>query len=358
MYTPEYLKDFTQLVFEKMGCPKDDAIDIANVFVKAELRNLPSHGMIRINDYFQLWEAGRINTKPSIKIVHETPGTAVVDADGAIGIVGAIKSMRIAIDKAKNTVTGWVATQNSNHLGIGSYYAMMALEYDMIGITMTNANPMGAPTNSTERMLGTNPITVAVPSGEQADFVADFSTTPIARGKLAVASARGEQIPFGYVQDKDGNPSDDPDIMKKGGSMLPLGGDLAHGSHKGYALGAIVDIFTGVLSGANYGPFVPPFLAYLPMPDTFVGKGMGHFFGAMRIDGFSSSEEFKKRMDNWILTIKNSKPIKGKEVLIPGEIEKRAEEILLKEGIKVLPVIQNDLKVMARKLGLDFEVKN
>ena len=358
MYTPDYLKNFTRRVFEKMGCPNNDALDIANVFIKAELRNLPSHGMTRIKDYFQLWEAGRINTKPIVKTIHETPGTAVVDADNAVGMIGATKSMRLAIEKANKSGTGWVATQNSNHLGIGSYYAMMALEHDMIGISMTNANPMVAPANSIERMLGTNPITVAFPAGEQPDFIADFSTTPIARGKLAVASAKGEKIPFGYVQDKDGNPSEDPDIMKKGGSMLPLGGDLEHGSHKGYALGAIVDIFTGVLSGANFGPFVPPFLAYLPMPDSFVGKGMGHFFGAIRIDSFSSTEEFKKRMDNWILTFRNSKPIKGKRVLIPGDIEREAEGRLLKQGIKILPGIQNDLNEVANTLGLDFEMRN
>lgn len=358
MYTPEYLRDFIIRIFEKIGCPTEDARAIADVFIRAELRNLPSHGMIRIKDYFQLWEAGRINTRPNVKVVHETPGTAVIDADGAIGIIGATKSMILAIEKAKNSGTGWVATRNSNHLGIGSYYAMMALEHDMIGISMTNANPMVAPANSVERMLGTNPITMAVPAGKQPAFVADFSTTPIARGKLAVAAKKGEKVPLGYVQDKDGVPSDDPDIMKKGGSMLPLGGDLQHGSHKGYALGAVVDILTGVLSGANFGPFVPPFLAYLPMPEIEVGKGMGHFFGAMRIDGFMKAEEFKKRMDKWITTFRNSKPVKGKKVLIPGDIEREAEERILKEGIKVLPGIQKDVKEVADKLAVEFELKD
>ena len=206
MYTPEYLKDFTICIFKKMGCPLADALAIADVFIKAELRGLPSHGMIRIRDYFKLNEAGRINTKPNVQVVHDAPGTAVVDADGAIGMVGATRSMKLAIEKAKNTGTGWVATRNSNHLGIGSFYAMMALEHDMIGVSMTNANPMVAPSNSVERMLGTNPITMAVPAGKQPDFVADFSTTPIARGKLGVAAKKGEKVPFGYVQDKDGNP--------------------------------------------------------------------------------------------------------------------------------------------------------
>ncbi len=355
MFTPEYLKDFVFAIFKKMGCPEPDARTIASVFINAELRNLPSHGMIRVKDYYQLWKKKRINTCPSLKVVHESPGTAVVDADGAVGMIGAVYSMKLAIVKARMSGTGWVATRNSNHLGIGSYYAMMALKEDMIGVCMTNGNPMVAPSNSVERMLGTNPITMAVPAGDQPDFVADFSTTPIARGKLGVAAKKSEKVPLGYVQDKDGNPSTDPDIMKKGGSMLPLGGDLAHGSHKGYALASMVDILTGVLSGASFGPFVPPFLAYLPMPEVQPGKGMGHLFGAIRIDGFMPAASFKKRMDQWIETFRKAKPIKGKTVLIPGDIEREAEERIAREGITIIPGIQKDLREVAENLGVVFE---
>ncbi len=357
MYKPEYLKNFTIQIFEKMGCSKKDADIIAEVFVKAELRNLPSHGMSRIKNYFKLWEAGRVNTRPKIKVVHETPGTAVVDADAAIGMIGASKSMKLAIKKAKNAGTAWVATRNSNHFGIGSYYATMALENDMIGVSMTNANPTVAPADSVERMLGTNPIAMAVPTGKEPAFVADFSTTPITRGKLGVAARKGEKVQLGYVQDSEGNPSNDPDILKNGGSMLSLGGDLLHGGHKGYALGSMVDILSGVLSGANFGPFVPPFLAYLPMPEAQTGKGMGHFFGAISIDAFQSPKEFKERMDKWITTFRNAKPVKGKKVLIPGDIERQAEKRISKEGIYVLPSIQIDLKEVADKLGVDFIIK-
>jgi len=354
LYTPQRIKKFLIEIFEKFGCPTEDATNIADVFVCAELRNLPSHGMIRLKDYYQLWEAKRINTKPVVQIVHETPGTAVVDADGAFGMVGATRSMEIAIDKAKKTGTAWVATRNSNHLGIGSYYAMKALEDDMIGFTMTNANPLVAPSNSVDRLLGTNPITIAVPAGFQPPFVADFSTTPIARGKLAVASKKGERIPFGYVQDKFGNPSDNPDILQEGGAMLPLGSDLQHGSHKGYALSAVVDILSGVLSGANFGPFIPPNLAFMPMPETQVGKGMGHFFGAMRIDAFMKAEEFKERMDSWITTFRKATPIEGMEVLIPGDIEREAENRIRKEGIRLLPAILEDVKKIADELDVAF----
>jgi LDH2 family malate/lactate/ureidoglycolate dehydrogenase len=314
--------------------------------------------MIRIKDYYQLWEARRINTNPNIRIVHETPSTAVVDADGAIGMIAATKSMEIAIAKAEKSGTGWVSTRGSNHYGIAGYYAMMALEYDMIGMSMTNANPLVAPTGSVSRMMGTNPIAVAVPAGKHPPYVADFATTPIARGKLAVAEKKGEKVTLGYVQDKNGNPSTDPAILKEGGSMLTLGGDLAHGSHKGYCLSTIVDIFSCVLSGANFGPFCPPSVAYLPVLDEKVGEGTGHFFGAMRIDAWQPKDDFKARMDKWIETYKSAKPANGIErVLIPGEPEREKEARIRKEGISVIPAIARDLKEIADNLGIVFEIR-
>ncbi len=328
----------------------------SKVFLAAELRGLPSHGMIRIKDYFQLWEANRINTDPDIKIVHETPGTAVVDGDRAIGMIAATRSMEIAIGKAKNAGTGWVSTRNSNHFGIAGYYAMMALEHDMIGLTMTNANPLVAPTFSVSRLMGTNPVAVAVPAMDEPPFVADFATTPIARGKLAVAEKKGEKTLTGFVQDNKGNPSDDPSILKRGGSMLTLGGDYEHGSHKGYCMSAIVDIFSAVLSNANFGPFVPPSVAYLPVLDKKVGEGTGHFFGAMRIDAFQEAGEFRKQMDKWIRTFRDAESAPGKPaVMIPGDPERLCEERIRKEGISVLPAIIKDLKEIAEKLGVEFE---
>ncbi len=355
-YAPDYIRDFVTRFFSKLGCPEQDARAIADAFVRAELRNLSSHGMIRLKDHYQLWEAGRLNVHPDIKVVHETPGTAVVDGDNGVGMLVATRAMQVAMEKAANVGSGWVAVRNSNHFGIGSYYALMATEQDMIGLAMTNGNPLVAPANSTERLLGTNPIALAVPAGKYPPFVGDFSTTPIARGKLAVAAKKGEKVPYGYVIDKDGNPSDDPDILKQGGAMVPLGGDLAHGSHKGYALGAIVDILSGVLSGANFGPFVPPNLAYLPLPEEQVGKGMGHFFGAWRIDAFMEASEFKSRMDRWMEIFRNARPVPGKKVLIPGDIEREAEERIAKEGITIIPAIQKDVKELAEKLGIEFEV--
>jgi L-2-hydroxycarboxylate dehydrogenase (NAD+) len=359
MYKYEYLYNFTKEVFKKMGCSDEHSETIAKVFIAAELRGLSSHGMIRIKDYFQLWEAKRINVSPNIRIVHETPSTAVVDGDGAIGMVAATQAMQIAIEKAKKVGTGWVSTRGSNHYGIAGFYAMMALENDMIGMSMTNANPLVAPTFSISRLLGTNPIAVAIPAGKNPPFVADFATTPIARGKLAVAEKKGEKTLFGYVQDKNGNPTDDPTILKEGGSMLTLGGDYEHGSHKGYCLSSIVDIFSAVLSGANFGPYVPPSVAYLPVLDKNVGDGTGHFFGAMRIDAFQPADVFKLKMDEWIDTFRNAKSAPGKpKVKIPGDIERENEIKIRNEGIQIVPAIAKDLKEIAGKLDIDFEMRD
>ncbi len=358
MYTYDYLFNFTCEVFKKMGCPTADAEITARVFMAAELRGLSSHGMIRIKDYYQLWKAGRINIKPNIRIVHESPSTAVVDGDGAIGMIAATRSMQIAIRKAEKAGTGWVSTRGSNHFGIAGYYAMMALEHNMIGITMTNANPLVAPTFSISRLLGTNPVAVAVPTKKQPPFIADFSTTPIARGKLAVAEKKGEKTLPGYVQDKNGRTSIDPAILKQGGSMLTLGGDYEHGSHKGYCMSAIVDIFSAVLSGANFGPFVPPSVAYLPVLDNKVGEGTGHFFGAMRIDAWQKADTFKTKMDEWISTFRNAKSAPGMpDVMIPGDPESAKEKQNGSRGIQVIPAVLSDLKDIAGELNIEFEIK-
>ncbi len=354
-YRPEELHGFVSEVFRKLGCNEADAAAVADVLIAAELRDHASHGMIRVKEYYELWKTGRVNATPEVKVVHETPSTAVVDGDRCFGMVAGMKSMKLAIEKAAATGTGWVAARNSNHFGIAGYYAMMALEHDMVGICLTNANPLVAPTWSVSRYLGTNPVAVAVPAMNEPAFVADFATTPIARGKLAVAEKKGEKVPLGFVQDADGVPSDEPGILRQGGSMLTLGGDRIHGSHKGYCMTAIVDIFCSVFGGANFGPFVPPSVAYLPVLETKTGEGTGHFFGAMRVDAFRPASEFKEKMDEWITTFRNATPAKGQEkVLIPGDPERESEKRYRRDGIKLVPAVVDDLNGIAAELKLNF----
>ncbi len=352
-YSYQQLFDFTKAVFEKIGCSPAHADTATKALLSADVRGIDSHGVARLSGYVRLWEAKRVNATPDIKIIHETPSTAVVDGDSGLGLVIAPFAMQIAIEKAKQVGTGWVSVQHSNHFGIAAHHAMMALEHDMMGIAMTNASPLVAPTFSIDKMLGTNPICVAAPAGTEPAFVADLATTTAANGKLEILQRKSLDTPTGWVQDAEGNPTTDPHILKKGGALLPLGGDRDHGSHKGYALGAVVDIFSALLSGANYAPWVPPFPAYVPMPAQQPGKGIGHFLGAMRIDAFRPADDFKKDMDHWIQGFRNCRTIPGKEkVLVPGDPEREYEAERMQHGIPLLQTVVDDMTQLGNRFGL------
>ena len=353
--TYPYLFDFTEQVFLKIGCTPEHAKLATETLISADLRGIDSHGVARLSGYIRLWEAKRINAIPDIKVSHETPSTAVVDGDSGLGLVVGNYAMDVAIKKAEAVGTGWVSVCNSNHFGIAAHHAMKALEKDMVGIVMTNASALVAPTFSRERMLGTNPICVAVPAGSEPPFVADLATTTAANGKLEILQRTGKDAPLGWIQDSMGQPVSDSHALKTGGALLPLGGDREHGSHKGYALGAIVDIFSGVLSGANFGPWVPPFPAYVPMPENQPGKGIGHFIGAMRIDAFRAASAFKKDMDLWISRFRQAAPVNADiPVVIPGDPERLMSVKRMKEGIPLLPVVLEDLQSLADKFKIKF----
>jgi LDH2 family malate/lactate/ureidoglycolate dehydrogenase len=352
-FSYQSLYQFVYQVFTAMGCAESDAAIATEGLLIADLRGIESHGVARLSGYVRLWEAGRINTNPHIRIVHETPSTATIDGDAGLGLVIAPWAMQVAIEKAQQVGTGWVSVRNSNHFGIAGHHAMQALTYDMIGIAMTNASPLVAPTFATERLLGTNPIAVAIPANKQPPFVADFATTTAANGKLEILQRKNADAPLGWVQDCAGRPTTDANALKKGGALLPLGSDREHGSHKGYCLGSIVDILSAVLSGAGYGPWAPPFVSFLPLSPDSVGQGLGHFLGAMRVDAFRPADEFKQHMDNWISRFRSAQPTEGHErVLIPGDPEREAEAQRWAAGIPLLTPVIEDLQQLAQKFGI------
>jgi LDH2 family malate/lactate/ureidoglycolate dehydrogenase len=354
-YNYQHLKDFARNVFIKIGFSPENASQASEVLISADLRGIDSHGIARLENYVRLWEKGRANSTPNLRIVHETPSTAVVDGDSGLGLVSGPFAMQKAIEKAKTAGTGWVAVNNSNHFGIAGFHAMMAMQEDMIGIAMTNASPLVAPTFSNQRLLGTNPIAFAVPTGTETPFIMDMATTTVANGKLEILQRKEEDAPSGWIQDKNGLPTTDPWGVKNGGALTPLGGDREHGSHKGYCLGSMVDILSAVLPGANYGPWVPPFVAFLDPPENPVGKGIGHFFGALRIDAFRPAQEFKEHMDNWIRTFRESSTVPGNQkVEIPGDQERRFEQIRKNEGIPLLTSVVESMDRLAKKLNLNI----
>jgi L-2-hydroxycarboxylate dehydrogenase (NAD+) len=354
-FQSSHLKEFTIKVFIHFGVPKQDAELAAEVLSLSDLRGIDSHGVARLHTYFDMLTLGKINPKPNITIVRERKSVCTVDGDNGLGLVVGPKANEIAMDKADEHGSGWVSVCNTNHYGIASYYSLKALERDMLGWSMTNTTKLVAPLWGAERMLGTNPISIAFPGKKNLPIVIDLATSAAAYGKIEIAKRKGAPVPKGWIINNQGEMTTDPNDMINGGALLPLGSERDLGGHKGYALSAMVDILTSVLSGANWGPFAPPFALRQEIPSRSVGKGIGHFFGAMQIDGFMEVDEFKKRIDEWIEVFRNTKPAQGqKAVLIPGDPEHEEEAIRRKNGIPLIEAVVNDLKDISKQTGISF----
>ncbi|HEY6201234.1 MAG TPA: Ldh family oxidoreductase [Candidatus Binatia bacterium] len=355
IFPSEYLKEFSAQVFMHFGVPEPDARQAADVLGRSDLRGIDSHGVARLHTYFDMLEMGRINPAPKIKIVREKKSVATVDGDNGLGLVVGPKANAIAMDKAAEHGSGWVSVCNTNHFGIAGYYPLQALERDMIGWAMTNTTKLVAPLWGAERMLGTNPLAIAFPGYKEPPIVVDMATSAVAYGKIEIALRKKSAVPRGWIVDKNGGATTNAQDMIDGGAQLPLGSEFEMGGHKGYALGAMVDILCSVLSGANWGPFAPPFALRQEIPERSVGKGIGHFFGAMEIDGFIDKNEFKRQIDEWRRVLKATKPAAGTSgPLIPGDPERLAEARRSKEGIPLLKPVVDDLVDISRRTGIPF----
>src|SRR5438309_803320 len=355
LFSPDRLLDFTVRVFEHFRVPDADARLAAAVLQSADLRGIDSHGVARLHSYFDLFESGQIDPRAKIAIVRESASTATVDGGNGLGLVVGPKANAIAMEKAAAAGSGWVSVRNSNHFGIAGYYVLEALERDLIGWAMTNTTKLVAPLWGAERVLGTNPIAIAFPGEREPPVVIDMATCAAAYGKVEIARRAKKPIPAGWAIDRNGAITTDPDAMIDGGAMLPLGSDRERGGHKGYALAVMVDVLSAVLSGANWGPFVPPFALRQEIPTRSVGKGTGHFFGALRIDAFIEPSEFKRQIDEYVRTLRKTRPAPGTNgPLVPGDPEREAEAIRRRDGIPlVLPVIE-ELRDISRQTGIPF----
>ncbi len=355
-FPAEKLREFTERVFRHLGVPEKEARVAAEVLSCADRRGIDSHGVARLSTYVELLGAGRINPRPAPRLVRETTSTATVDGDNGLGLVVGPWANDLAMHKADRAGTGWVAVCNTNHYGIAGYYPLQALERDMIGWSMTNSSRGVAPLWGAERMLGTNPLAIAFPGGEEPAIVVDMATSAVAYGKIEIAQRTGKGIPEGWAIDSEGRATTSPAAMIAGGALLPLGSDRERGGHKGYALALAVDVLTAVLSGANWGPFAPSFVLRWEPPARSVGKGIGHFFGAMRIDAFRDVDEFKAQIDDLVRTLRKTRPAPGTGgPLIPGDPEREAEEERARTGIPLLPPVVAELQVISKQTGVPFE---
>jgi len=349
----EVLREFSTRIFLHFGVPKADATQAADVLASADLRGIDSHGVARLTSYFDLLSEGLINPTPRIKVLRSTLSTATVDGDNGLGLVVGPQANKVSMDMAEKAGSGWVSICNTNHFGIAGYYVLKALERDMIGWAMTNSTKLVTPLWGAERMLGTNPIAIAFPGKDEPPIVIDMATCAAAYGKIEMARRRGQPIPQGWGIDNQGRGTTNPDDIVAGGALLPLGSDRERGGHKGYGLAMMVDVLCGALGGANWGPFTPPFALRQEIPARSVGKGIGHFFGAMRIDGFIEADEFKRQIDDFIRTFRATKPAPGTNgPLIPGDPEREAERVRSKEGVPLIMPVVEELRAISKKIGI------
>lgn len=336
------LRDFIRKVLEK-SLPAEEAVIIAETLVDANLLGVNSHGITRLTDYLNRMEDGLVERKTKITLENETATTALYDANNGWGQVVSQKAMNTAIDKALEFGTGFVGVKNSNHFGTAAYFSRMAAERGCIGIATTNASPIMVPFGGAEPSLGTNPISIAIPAGEGKDpILLDMATSNVARGKILLAKKNGEPIPEGWAITKDGEPTTD---AQEGldGYVLPMG-------PKGSGLAIMVDILTGVLTGAQFGKGIPR------MYDDDEPQQLGHFFGAINVEGFMGKDLFYDRLQDKVDETVNSKPIKGFDrVYMPGEIELEKKKNQEKEGIQISNEIFEELKNTGIRYGIDIE---
>ena len=350
----EGLKNFVSEVFVRLGVAGDDARIIADVLVAADQRGIMSHGVARLGRYVDGIRRGIMIPDAQPEIIRETPTALLVDGNGGMGQVVSFKVMRQVIRRAKDMGIAYAIVRNSNHYGIAGYYAMMALEEDLIGISATNSAPIVVPTFGRDMLFGTNPIAVAVPTGGEMPWVLDMATSVVPRGKLEVYARQGEKIPLGWATDERGIPTDDParvlDNIKnrRGGGILPLGGagELL-GGHKGFGLGILVDIITGVLSLGSFGRYV------YGKPDQ--PPGVCHFFAAVDPAALVPIDQFKSAMDDLISQIKSTPLAEGAEkIWIHGEKEfwrQKAQS----EKVEIEKVVIDRLRKIGEELGVPFQ---
>ena len=352
-FKKEDLMTYVVKYMGKLGVPPEDAKIVGDVLLSADIRGTDSHGLIRLASYYGNRIRNKfINPLTPISIISETETTALIDGGNGCGQVASYKAMKLAIEKAKKSNIGIVTVRHSNHYGIAAYYAMMALEDDMIGISMTNSQPLVAPTYGRSAVLGTNPIAVAAPSYKEYPYSFDMATSTVPIGRVKVYEKEGKKLPLGWAIDNDGNITDDPKKCQSGyiGALMPLGGiDIMRG-YKGYGLALLVDILCGVLPGGSA-------LTEIGFPDEPRESDVGHFFMAININAFRPVIDFKKQMDHVIEMLKEAPKAPGHDrIYIAGEKEYNNAKYNEEHGVPVIAPVIEDLKKDGERMGVPFDI--
>ncbi len=328
------------------GASKEEALCVAKGCVLANLTGHDSHGVIAIPTYIDRIHKGHIVPGAPFKVVQETATTTVVDGNWGFGFVVAERAMKMTIEKAKKSNVAACTILRQSHVGRVGAYPIMAAKEGMIAIMTADSgrSPKAvAPFGGAEARVGTNPLAIAIPSELDGTFCLDMATSSVAAGKINLAIAKGAKIPTGWIVDKDGNATTNPNDFKNGGVLLPLGGDEGH---KGYGLSAMIEILSAILPGLGFGV------------DPTGRHNDGCFVACFNVEAFRPLKTFKKEVTEFAHYLKATKPQKGvKEVLYPGEIEWMREQDRMKNGIEVDDKTMEAFAVIAKKHGIEDKIK-
>ncbi|HVQ03655.1 MAG TPA: Ldh family oxidoreductase [Burkholderiaceae bacterium] len=343
LVTFDRLQAYIAQAFVQVGMPPADAHKVATLMANADLQGSDGHGVIRLVPYVKRIRAGGINLKPHIRVLHERPGSAVVDGDNGMGHLVVSRAVELAIEKARSTGVAWAGARYSNHAGPASLYARMPIEHDMIGLyfAVGNANHL-PPWGGAEMLLSTNPIACGIPALHEPPVVLDMATTVAAYGKVKAKAKNGEMMPEGWMIDRQGKPLLDPKRADEG-FLLPIGG------HKGYGLALIVGLLAGTLQGAAMGRDVIDF-----NKDAVTTTNTGQAILVIDLRAFGDPAEFKARVDTIVRDIRNSERLDGvARIWLPGEQSHARRERYRVEGIPVSTGVVNEIAAMAREIGIE-----
>lgn len=342
-YRHHDLSDYAGSVLQGLDVPPRDAQVVADCLVKAELRGVSSHGLVRLPVYTRRVEAGVVKARPAIRMSVAGTSAALIDGDNGLGPVVASQAMEAALDLARAHGIGFVGVRHSNHFGAAAFYVEKAISDGCIGLAISNAPPNMAPFGGARRFLGTNPFAIGIPADREPPLIVDASASVAARGKIVMAAHKNERIPEGWAIDPDGFPTTDPE-QALAGAVLPFGGP------KGSAIAFVIDILSGVLTGAA-------FAEHLNTLDNLTAEqNVGHVLAAVRTDLFLPENEFRARMDAILHMLKASPPAPGgsTRVLVPGEIELMNEASNRERGIELSAPVVAQLTALGAALNVPF----
>jgi LDH2 family malate/lactate/ureidoglycolate dehydrogenase len=345
----EALRAWTSTLVQRLGAPQDIAADVAELLIASDLRGIASHGTARLPQYVKLAEAGVMEPAARPRVERDRPSLTLFDAQNGFGHHSGRIAIDHAIERARETGTAISVVRNSNHYGIAGWYAMRAAAEGMIGISLTNTSPLVAPTRARVSMLGTNPIAVAAPAGKHGMVVLDMATSTIPRGRIEVAARRGETLPIGWAIGPDGSPATTPDDALAG-SLQPLGGEESTAGYKGYGLSLVVELLTGILAGAAFGPNI------IGLFSTAGKSDLGQFYMAIDPDAINETGAFAERLEKLVDQLTHAPLIPGAPgpVLYPGQPEAERARRQERDGISIDREHHATLVALAGKYDLPF----